>query len=52
MHVVGDDYVRELATIGFLEDLQIANLHHDGTQPDDFVPNLKPVSLWWWEEVA
>jgi hypothetical protein len=44
MHIRGDSYVRELATVGILEDLQNTNLHHDGTSPADFVKYLRPVS--------
>lgn len=51
MHVRGDPYVRELATVGILEDLQNTNLHHDGTSPEDFVSYLRPISKWWWEEL-
>jgi hypothetical protein len=51
LHVRGDDYVRVLASIGFLEDLQNANLHPANSKPEDFIPYLRPVSLWWWEEV-
>lgn len=51
MHIRGDSYVRELATVGILEDLQNTNLHHDGTSPGDFVSYLRPISKWWWEEL-
>jgi hypothetical protein len=51
MHLRGDEYVCELAYIGFLEDLQNANLHPSPSKPDDFISYLRPVSLWWWEEV-
>jgi hypothetical protein len=47
----GDSYVGELATIGFLEDLQNDNLHPATSKPFDFIPYLRPVSLWWWEEI-
>jgi hypothetical protein len=50
-HIEGDHYVREAATVGLLEDLQNTNLHERGTQPDDFVPWLQPVSLRWWRKV-
>ena len=52
LQLEGDDHVRELATIGFLEDLQNTNLHHGGSSPDDFVPFLEPDSRWWWEELT
>jgi hypothetical protein len=51
LHLHGDSYVRELATVGILEDLQNTNLHHHGSSPEDFVPYLRPVSKWWWEEL-
>ena len=51
MHTEGDDYVRELATIGFMEDLQSTNMHPDGSAPVDFLGWLSPVSHWWWDEV-
>jgi hypothetical protein len=51
LHRRGDGYVNQLATIGFLEDLQNENLHPANSRPDDFIPYLRPVSLWWWKEV-
>jgi hypothetical protein len=51
LHRHGDEHVGELATIGFIEDLQNTNLHPDGSRPSDFVPYLGPVSKWWWDEV-
>jgi hypothetical protein len=51
LHRNGDPYVRELATVGILEDLQNTNLHPEGSKPDDFIGYLLPVSKWWWEEV-
>jgi hypothetical protein len=50
-HLRGDQYVCELATIGFLEGLQNTNLHSANSDAADFVPFLGPVSKWWWEEV-
>ena len=50
-HLEGEDYVEELATIGFLEDLQNRNLHPASSAPDDFLPYLGPVSRWWWDEL-
>jgi hypothetical protein len=47
----GDHYVRELATVGLLEDVQNTNQHPEGSKPEDFLPYLLPVSKWWWEEV-
>ncbi len=49
-HVEGDDYVREAATIGLLENLQNTNIH-DITEPDDFIPWLRPQSRRWWDKV-
>ena len=51
LHLRGDQYVCELATIGFLEDLQNTNLHSANSEAADFVPFLGRVSRWWWEEV-
>jgi hypothetical protein len=49
-HVEGDDYVREAATVGLLEDLQNMNLH-TSTHPAAFRPWLRHESLLWWEGV-
>lgn len=46
----GDNYVREAATAGLLEDLQNGNLHQT-TEPKDFLPYLPPESRFWWEKV-
>jgi len=51
LHLRGDKYVRTLASIGFLEDLQNTNAHPANSRPQDFVAYLRPVSRWWWEEV-
>lgn len=48
--VEGDPYVREAATVGFIEDLQNVNLH-DGTEPRDFIQFLGPESSYWWTKV-
>lgn len=48
MHLEGDDYVRELATIGYLEDLQNAALRHPGCAPEQLEPLLGPGSRRWW----
>ncbi len=51
LHVDGDDYVREAATIGFLEDLQ--NLaEQEGTDPKVFAPYLGPQSRYWWTSLS
>ena len=46
-HTRGEPYVREAATVGFLEALQNTNLHAD-TEPKDFEPWLRPESRRWW----
>lgn len=51
MEAEGDSFVRELATIGFLEDLQNTNMHACGSAPEDFLVFLSPLLQWWWEEV-
>lgn len=48
MHVEGDDYVRELATIGYLEDIE--NMAgHAGVDPTVFEQHLGTESQRWWE---
>ncbi len=51
LHVEGDEYVRQLATIGYLESLQ--NQVGWGTEadPPDFTPYLGPVSLYHWRRL-
>jgi hypothetical protein len=49
-HLEGDEYVREAATVGFLEDLQNANLHVS-TNPIELEPFLLPNSLKFWRKV-
>lgn len=51
MHREGDPYVQELATVGFLEDLQNAHLHRKGSTPEAFLQWLGSESAWWWEEL-
>lgn len=51
LHVEGDPYVREAATVGLLEDLQNTNLHRT-TDPEQFRPFLRPESLKWWDRVG
>jgi len=50
LHVEGDDYVRELATIGFLEGVQNV-WANNGADPEDFYPFLLPESRKWWKEL-
>jgi hypothetical protein len=49
-HVHGDQYVREAATVGLLEDLQNTNVVGDRT-PDRCLHYLGPQSLRWWRKV-
>ena len=51
LHVEGEHYVREAATVGLLEDLQNQNLHPKGTRPEQFLPYLGPVSARWWDKL-
>jgi hypothetical protein len=50
LHLDGDDYVREAATIGMLEGIQnvAGNLDVD---PEVFAPYLKPESAKWWRQL-
>jgi hypothetical protein len=50
LHVNGDHYVREAATIGLLENLQNTNLHPT-TGPDQLRPFLQSESLRWWDRL-
>jgi hypothetical protein len=47
LHLEGDDFVREAATIGFLEDLQ-NNAEHAAIDPEVFRPYLGSESVRWW----
>lgn len=50
LHVAGDDYVKEYATIGILEDIQ--NIWgNDKTDPEKFAAFLLPVSLKYWHSL-
>jgi hypothetical protein len=49
-HAHGDDYVREAATIGFLEALG-HNLEHSGIEVDHVVSMLGPQSRRWWDKL-
>ena len=51
-HLKGDQFVREAATVGLLEDLQNTNLHQGGTKPDDFLPYILPETKFWWLKVV
>jgi hypothetical protein len=50
LHLEGDGYVREAATVGLLEDLQNTNLHRT-TDPAQLRPFLRPETLKWWDRV-
>ena len=50
LHVHGDDFVRELATIGFLEGVQNVWGNND-TDPENFCRFLSSESRRWWEEL-
>lgn len=50
MHLEGDPYVKEAATIGMLEGIQnVAG--NSGVEPERFVAYLKPESLKWWRQL-
>jgi hypothetical protein len=51
LHVEGEHYVREAATVGLLEALQNLNLHKSGTDPERFRPYLGPESARWWDKL-
>lgn len=48
LHTDGDDYVKELATIGYLEGIQTACSHATDVRQEDFEPYLGPESRRWW----
>lgn len=48
LHTDGDSYVKELATIGYLEGIQIACSHTTDVRQEDFEPYLGPESRRWW----
>jgi len=50
LHLNGDSYVREAATVGLLEDIQ-NNSGHRAVDPAVFVMYLKPESLRWWNKL-
>lgn len=50
LHVNGDGYVRELATIGLLEGIQNV-WGNSNADPEDFYPFLLPESRKWWKEL-
>lgn len=50
LHLDGDAYVKELATIGILEAIQNVWGHTD-TDPEEFHKFLLPESRRWWKEL-
>src|SRR5437868_14262096 len=48
LHIRGDKYVRDLAAIGVLEDLQNTNLLPANMRPEVFIPYWRPASAWGW----
>jgi hypothetical protein len=50
LHVEGDAFVREAATIGLLEGIQNV-WSNDGVNPEEFCPFLLPESLKWWRSL-
>src|SRR3546814_400719 len=50
-HCEGDPYVKEAATIGFLEGIQ-NNSGHFGLDPRRFEPWLRPESRRWWDKLS
>jgi hypothetical protein len=50
LHVEGDHYVREAATIGLLEGIQNV-WGNEGADPELFVRYLLPVSAKWWQNL-
>ncbi len=49
-HLEGNEYVREAATVGLLEDLQNLNLHTT-TDPEQFRKYLGSTSERWWNKL-
>ena len=50
LHIEGDDYVKEAATIGILESIQnVAS--NNGVDPEAFVPWLRTESRKWWRQL-
>ena len=50
LHLEGDDWVKEAAVVGLLEDMQNGNLHNT-TRPEQFRPYLLPESEKWWDRL-
>lgn len=53
LHVERDDYVRELATIGYLESFHMLTIGSLGIDPERaFRSWLRPVSARWWDRLV
>jgi hypothetical protein len=50
LHIDGDPFVREVATIGLLEGIQ-NNWEHSDVDPELFGKYLQPESRKWWDEL-
>ena len=50
LHLQGDAYVREAATIGLLEGIQNVSGNRD-LDPESFCPYLRPESAKWWKKL-
>jgi hypothetical protein len=50
LHINGEPYVREAATIGLLEGIQNIGSNRD-LDPESFVSYLKPESMKWWKKL-
>ena len=49
--VDGDDYVRNLGVIGYLEGMQMQTVTSKGVDPEAFRPWLRPLSLKYWAAI-
>jgi hypothetical protein len=49
--VDGDDYVRNLGVIGYLEGMQMQTVTSRGVDPEAFRPWLRPLSLKYWAAI-
>ena len=48
LHTDGDEYVKGLATVGYLEGIQTACSHTDDVRQEEFEPYLGPETQRWW----
>jgi len=51
LHIDGDDFVREAATIGMLEGIQNVSSWRESISPNDFEKYLGVTSRKWWNEL-